>query len=178
MGSRVRQNLHLGQWPLHSAVVLAVLLNGGCAVNDLGLVRVRRFQNESAYVVSLESWGAHLLTAAGDAGLTIGWTRRVYVFPRAESDVAVPLDVLTDEDKLKPTPCESCPPIWTLGDPVFHAGTTVGATIDTNRRRMGSSLGYSQRAAIELPADGTTVMVLRYRPGSVPQVIIGREIKR
>ncbi len=154
------------------ALLLVAVLNGGCAVNDIGLVRVRRFENESASVVSLESWGAHLLTAAGDAGLTL--------FRRGEVQLSVPLAAITGDGAadLHPAVCDPCPGLAGLGTPVFRAGTIAGASLDTNRDRIGVSLGLRQRAVLELPAEGSTVVFLRYRPGIQPRVIIGKEIQR
>ncbi len=69
-----------GVWRVALAMPLCALL-AACAVNDFGTVSATRERADGATVLSMTGLGIWLRTRAEDAGLSIGWSRRVYVIP-------------------------------------------------------------------------------------------------
>lgn len=53
----------------------------GCAVNTVGFVAADVIKTKGAYVWSVEVVGGQLRTSAQDGGMTLGYTRRTYVYP-------------------------------------------------------------------------------------------------
>ena len=150
-------------------------------MNDFGLVRVNRYENQSALAVTLETWGAQLLTGSGDAGLTFGYARRTYVFPRSDGPAVVPMAALSDPSagEMASVPCESCPGLESLGEPVLSASKVVGLSFDTNSSRVGIGFGLRYRTVLDLPSDGSQVLLLKLKEGDQRSlhVIIGKEVE-
>jgi len=69
-----------------SCTLLALLpLLGGCAVDRTGMLWARVVPADRAWVLQVHAPGAYLQTDnPGDAGLTIGYARRAYVFSADE----------------------------------------------------------------------------------------------
>jgi len=152
---------------------------GACALNDHGFVRVRRFENDSAVLLRLTAIGAHLVTYSGDAGLTLGYSDRTYVFPRSGRSVRVPMSRLVDPGSwdrlglLRPAESDGA----TIGAPIMRVARTGGISFDANRNRAGVALGFAYRSALWLPSDGSRVVLIRYASGddAGAQVIIDQE---
>jgi hypothetical protein len=161
-------------------LVMATSL-AACAVNDFGLTRVHRFENDSTSMIRLETWGAHLLTAAGDAGLSVGYARRTYVYRRGGAAAEVPLSAFTERSagRMHAVDCNPCAALSSLGKPVFRAAEVVGLAIETNADRVGVAIGLRQTAALRLPSDGNETILLKYSSDGdeSPQVIIAREVE-
>lgn len=68
-----------------SRVVVLFFCLGGCSSGS-GLLLADVTHAEGAWVVAIEGFGASLLTIAGDSGLTLGYDRRTYVYPRKIDD--------------------------------------------------------------------------------------------
>jgi len=161
------------------SLLLVAPFLGACALNDHGFVRVRRFENDSAVLLRLTAIGAHLVMYSGDAGLTLGYSDRTYVFPRLDRSVRVPMSRLVDPGswdrlgRLHPTESEGA----TLGAPIMRVARTGGISFDANRNRVGVALGFAYRSALWLPTDGSRVVLIRYASGddAVAQVIIDQE---
>lgn len=154
-----------------------MLAPSSCALNEHGVVRVERFENESAVLLRLTALGAHLVTDFDDVGLTLGYAQRTYVFARGDADPEVSLAMLLDPDrwadggKLAPGSDGSA-----SGPPVLRASSVRGMTLDLNTARVGFGIGAAERAALVIPDDGT-VVVVRYRSSGegLPIVIIHPE---
>src|SRR5262249_26343422 len=65
------------------AMSLLFLCNG-CAWNEVG-ARVERRENETSRFVRVDVWGIHLVTGSDDSGVTLGHSRRDYIYPKVES---------------------------------------------------------------------------------------------
>ncbi len=163
-------------------LLLAVPFLGACALNDHGFVRVRRFENDGAVLLRLTAIGAHLVTYPGDAGLTFGYSDRMYVFPRLDRRMRVPMSTLLDPGswerlgRLHRAESDGA----SLGAPIMRVAKTGGISFDANRNRAGVALGFAYRSALWLPTDGSRVVLIRYASGddAGAQVIIdqgGRE---
>jgi hypothetical protein len=158
------------------------MLLEACAFNDVGLVRVRHYENDSALMVDLEAWGAHLLTTAGDAGLTFGHARRKYVFQRDGGPTSVPLSALTEPSagEMHAATCDPCPSLASLGGPLFTARQISGVALDANDARAGLSLGLRSSAVLALPVNGSRLVLIKYSHGddTPPRVIVSKEVDR
>ena len=148
----------------------------GCAVNDRGLVTARWYESRSARIVELNTWGVHLMTAAGDRDLTIGHSSRTYVFPLQDGAACTAVaDVLAHKaivGATNPMPCEDCPSLGQLGDPVSQITRSSGLSLSAGPDRFGIFLGFRSRAAIELPANSQVQLWLRYGPTHPPEADI------
>lgn len=164
------------------AVLVATMVSAiSCSVNDVGFVRVRHYENETARAVLLESWGIHLTAGTADSGITLGRDRRTYVFRRDGAGlVQVPLDALTgSRDAATLMPADSSPGLLQLGTPVATFTEREGVAVDVGSARVGVSLGFLSHGAIELPNGSDTVLLIRATNGSSrpPDVIIGKELQ-
>jgi hypothetical protein len=60
---------------------VAASLAGGCAVGEVGALHANVTHADGAVVVEIAGHGLWLRGRDGDAGLSLGYSRRVYVFP-------------------------------------------------------------------------------------------------
>jgi hypothetical protein len=144
--------IHGGPW---IALVVALSSAPGCAVNDVGAVQVRWREGETARAVSLEAWGAHLVLGGGDSSLTLGRSRRTYVFPRTGASLAPSTFAdLRSGAALHPVTCDPCPGLWDAGVPIVRMTRTEGLALDFNGCRVGVALGARAREMLRI--DGET----------------------
>lgn len=127
-------------------LALSLRLGAGCAVNDRGLVTTRLYENDTAYVLRLEAWGGHLITNVVDAGLTIGRSRRLYVYPKQRSaGAALPVPPVfpseTDTRLREVRGTEARAGLGALSDPVALVTEDAGLALHLNRLRTGALLG-------------------------------------
>ncbi len=148
-------------------IALTLCLCAGCAVNDRGLVTTRLYENDTAYVLRLEAWGGHLITNTVDAGLTIGRSRRLYVYPKprpAGAQFAVPPVFPSEADtrlrEVRGT--EARAGLAALSDPVALISEDAGLALHLNRLRTGVLLGARSASALLLPRDFNGVLLFKY----------------
>jgi hypothetical protein len=67
----------------HAAMFICLLT--GCSTGS-GLLIADVYRTEGAWVVAIEGFGATVRTLADDAGLTLGYERRTYVYPERIDD--------------------------------------------------------------------------------------------
>lgn len=153
-------------------------LVSGCSINDMGFVRVRHFENETARAIQLDAWGAHLTIGTKDSGLTFGHVSRTYVFAREGATlVEVPraaLEALRESSELRST--DDAPGLLGSGDPVVTLGGREGIGIDFGSSRVGLSIGARRHGVVDLPQGDETV--LYFRSGEAdepPRVYIRKE---
>ncbi len=70
---------------LCNQTILGVLLSG-CSTAS-GLLVADVYRTQGAWVVDIQGFGATMRTLADDAGLTLGYERRVYVYPETTEDL-------------------------------------------------------------------------------------------
>ena len=139
----------------------------GCAVNEHGLVNVKRWDTPTATITTLSAIGAHLSTHSEDFGLTIGWVERTYAAPKpsgegAARDFTATLDdVELEWHRAKPMTVADAPKSDPRAHPILVAIRRGGLALDANPQRVGVMLGLQQRAALIIPADGSTIVLLR-----------------
>lgn len=64
-----------------AAVLLGATLLGGCSLDNMGVMVSDVFAADGATVISIQIVGTQLRTRAEDGGLTLGYGRRVYIYP-------------------------------------------------------------------------------------------------
>ncbi len=146
-------------------IALTLYLCTGCAVNDRGLVTTRLYENDTAYVLRLEAWGGHLITNTVDAGLTIGRSRRLYVYPKpAGAQLAVPPAFPSETDtRLREVPgIKAGAALGASSDPVALVTEDAGLALHLNRLRTGVLLGARSASALLLPRDFNGVLLFKY----------------
>jgi hypothetical protein len=165
------------------SLLLLATLHWGCAVNDWGLVRVRHAENVTARMVRLETWGAHLVTGANDAGVTLGHSSRTYVFAIDGAAATISIGTITGENRaarMHAADCNPCPALTSLGSPILRITRSTGLALDANAGRVGIALGLRQRAALQLPSNEIVVVSVRYDSSddAAPEVSIGKGVQR
>ncbi len=139
----------------------------GCAVNDHGLVSTRLYENDTAYVLHLEAWGGHLITNTVDGGLTIGRSRRWYVYPKARragsalrGAPVLPGDGRARLREVRGSAAPAGP--GASRDPVALVTVDTGLALHLNRLRTGLLLGARAASTLLLPRDFDGVFLFRY----------------
>jgi hypothetical protein len=147
-------------------IALTLCLCAGCAVNDRGLVTTRLYENDTAYVLRLEAWGGHLITNVVDAGLTIGRSRRLYVYPKPRPAgpplAAPPVFPSNTDTRLREVETEARAGLPVLGDPVALVTEDAGLALHLNRLRTGIMLGARSARALLVPRDFNGVFLFQY----------------
>ncbi|MBK8814538.1 MAG: hypothetical protein IPN42_03065 [Methylococcaceae bacterium] len=88
--------MKLPGWFFPQLIVL-LAINGflsSCAINEFGLVSVKKYENETLRLIKKEAWGAYVSTDETDRGLTIGHTERMMVLPKKLSSRKIMLNDL------------------------------------------------------------------------------------
>jgi hypothetical protein len=148
-------------------LALTLCLCTGCAVNQHGLTNARLYENDTAYVLKLDAWGGHLITNSADAGLTIGHSKRLYVYPKPRRDGAphaeAPVFPRTPDTHLRKVPAtEVRARLDTLSCPVALVTEDIGLVLQLNRLRTGFLLGDRSTSALLLPREFDGVFLFRY----------------
>ena len=153
-------------------IVLFFNLIQGCAVNNIGLVKVRHFENKTVHMVNLKAFGCFLSTNEADAGLTFGFTERRYYYPKDKQIMEMDLTsmlMLAEEDHLIEQ--EKDQSIVDYSDKaIAWLSDTKGLTFNANSHRVGFSLGITQSQAIKLHKDFDGVFIFRYISGGETNV--------
>jgi hypothetical protein len=131
------------RWRFVSGWVLGLCapVFAGCAVNELGFVRVRRDHREDCTVVQLKSFGLHVSTLPEDAGASLGWTCRTYV---------VPNDRCAKNGQ------------GGIGEPLAFSVRCTGIVLNTNRNHVGVTIGLSNRACVLVPDEDDGILAIQY----------------
>ena len=153
-------------------VVLFFNLIQGCAVNNIGLVKVRHFENKTVHMVNLKTIGGFISTNEADAGLTFGFTERTYFYPKDINFTEVdPTSVLIQADEDHLIELEKDEAILDYSDkPIAWISDTIGLTFNTNRHRVGFSLGIAKNQAIRLHRDFDGVFIFKHISGEETKV--------
>jgi hypothetical protein len=145
-------------------LTVSILFAEGCAVDDIGFVKVMHFENETMYMVSKESWGVYLSTENVDAGLMFGHMDRTFLYPKTRKLKELELNNLlsnleqdqfieTTDDKLV-KPNSEGPVAWITNNQglMFHA----------NQLKFGLTIGLESRDVIRLPNDFKGLFIINY----------------
>ena len=142
----------------------------GCAVNDVGLVTVDRYENDTARMARLKTLGLHLITNSVDGGLTIGASNRVYIYPKHNQSNAYMEEIkrfltkISNGEQLQMKNADSFPPFSELGTPISVVSERFGISLDFNSHRIGISIGWRLNHAIRLPIDFQGDFFLKFDP--------------
>lgn len=167
-GTAVRKFDGARAWAASSAFAALALVTGGCAVDDRGMVRVRRFQNATCRAVELDAWGVHVVTRGYDAGVSIGHSRKVYYFARTDT-AAPPGPPTTRATQPVAGAVEVAPlpetsehfSLGQLGDPLVISSRQAGAGVAAHARQVGAHVGISVADGVIVPLtfDGLIVIL-------------------
>lgn len=155
---------------------LCALPAAGCAIDAHGFARVQRAHSSAGEICAIESWGLHISTVAGDAGLTLGHTRRVYGYRAAQPAAAgalaafpQPAQLALHVDAPDAAPSD-------LARPVLYSCVDHGLSLGLGAQRGLLRLGVIERHAIVLPADFDGVLcVVASSPGRMPEAFYCQE---
>lgn len=145
-------------------VITVLVISGSCSINKFGTVDVGYYENESAYLLRIESSGIHLMTSLEEGGLTVGKASRVYIYPKEKSGLGV--DLLTSPELqggFKPVEHVSG---VALDIPYYIASESSGLVLELNKYRLGLSLGVRTRRTIRLPVDSDIVFMVSHGNGN------------
>jgi hypothetical protein len=133
---------------------LVILLNG-CAINSAGTLLGRVVPADGAWVLQIYAPGAHLRTdTSADAGLTVGFSRREYVFSVNEAGMP------SEGWYLFRLPATSGM------DALAVHERSIGADVRVGRDEPGVTLGYRSVTASRGPLPGLdSFRSLTFRPG-------------
>jgi hypothetical protein len=136
------------------------LAPAGCAVNGTGLIAAEVIESDGARIVETQSLGVAVRSYRHDAGLSLGYSRRVYVYP---------LDSLPD---LEPGRYIFWTPVPEPEPTVFHA-ETVGGEVSATPPIWAVSLGYRSLSLLAwTPADADGIRRLRFMPDMLDRTIL------
>ncbi len=145
------QNIRLGGTRRAAALPLLTLL-AACSVDGTGLSAARVSPADGAVVVELYALGAALRLQPGDQGLSLGGSRRTYIFPLAEAPALRPgwHYFLIDLPAVQPV--------------ALH-GTSYGLDLSAMPQQTALNLGFSDIVVLaDAPADAALLMQLSYQP--------------
>jgi hypothetical protein len=134
-------------WPL-----LFVLAVAGCAPGAAGLVSGEVVEADGARVIVVRGYGLQLRAEPSDAGLTLGYARRTYVYP----------------DTTPGFPERESYWFWVpqpASPPVAWAGEAIGLDLRAAPSIWGITLGFRGAAVLaQLPAGETVYRRLHFAP--------------
>lgn len=132
-------------------VTILIVLLSGCSTAS-GLLVADVYRTEGAWVVVIEGLGATVRTLADDAGLTLGYERRIYVYPETSDD-------LPSEGRHH----------WSVRlpkKPALARNTrTIGLELRTSGVDLGITLGYRDASLLaHVPVGESIYMRLSFLP--------------
>jgi hypothetical protein len=155
--TRRRVQSRIGNWAVTVALVCGV---PGCAPGVMGLVSGAVLEADGARVIVVRGYGVQLRGASSDAGLTLGYARRTYVYPNTTPD-------LPDPGRYYfwvPQP-PSAPIAWD--------GRAVGFDVRMAGVNLGITLGFRGTAVLAQVPDGETVYYkLRFMPADPASTLL------
>jgi hypothetical protein len=147
--SRREMRAHASTWAMTMAVASAV---AGCAPGSAGLVSGEVLDADGARVIVVRGYGLLVRGEPTDAGLTLGYARRTYVYQ--ESATGIP----EAASYVFWVPQPQIPPVaW--------AGEAIGLDLRASTSSWGITLGYRGTAVFaQVPAGDTVRRRLRFMP--------------
>jgi hypothetical protein len=153
---------------------ISVILINGCAVNDIGLVRVRYFENKSSYLLTQESWGGYLSTRQTDGGLTLGHTKRIMIYPKTGYNSGLSINKLLQQSAgyVFDKQIEAKEVDLKDAQPYAWIEKNQGIMFHANPIKTGFSVGMESSNVIRLPRNFDGVFMFNYREdGTVEGVV-------
>ena len=122
----------------------------------------------NSYGIALESLGDFVSTSPVDRGLTIGFARKAYIFPKQDNIHGFPenykfqfLDMWKKE-RLGLKKANHPGSLSDLGMPIAVVSTQIGVALDFSSQRTGVMVGFKLENAIRIPSDHEGVLFLSY----------------
>ncbi len=131
-------------------VAITVPVLAGCSAGTAGLVSGEVVEGDGARVIVVNSYGLSVRAVSIDGGLTVGFSRRAYVYPK----------------KTPGLPATGRYSWWVPQPgtpPVAWSTTAVGLDLKASRLGAGVSLGYQADTVMAyLPADADLFYSLHF----------------
>ncbi len=137
-------------------IILLVIGNMlyGCAINDMGFAKLKLYENETAILAILETWGISLNTLPMSSGLNLGHTKHTYLYDKLEnqSNSIISMDGLMnlDTERYKVDPMDENNNIIYSQKPFAMSRKNDGFSIDVNSTRIGFRIGTSNSQVVHL----------------------------
>jgi hypothetical protein len=158
---------------------LLIILPAGCAINDKGLVSARYFENESCYLLTQESWGGYLSTRQTDAGLTLGHTKRIMLYPKqgSKSDFAINKQLVQSIGSNFDKEIDAKDVDLKGVQPYAWIEKNQGIIFHANSLKTGFSAGTESRDVIRLPEEFDGIFMFGYRDNGTTEAVINETQK-
>ena len=141
-------------------IAIAVPALAGCSGGTAGLVSGEILDADGAQVIVVSGYGLSFRSTPVDRGLTLGFTRRAYIYP----DNTPGLPAAGNYNWWIPQP-EIAPVAWNT--------SAVGLDLTASRLGVGVSLGYQADTVMAyLPANADTFYALRFKSSDPAQTIM------
>jgi hypothetical protein len=154
---------------LSCCCVMAMLLNA-CGMNGYGFSKLSFYNNETACIALLEGWGLTLKTFKPDAGLNLGHTKNVYIYPNPRNqrgEVLLNPPDLLEEKTVVPVLDQEVDACKQISEGQFLAisNTDQGISLDLNPARLGVRFGATtaQRVSVSPDFQGTVLLKLDFK---------------
>jgi hypothetical protein len=130
----------------------ALLVLAGCATGTGGLVAGEVVEADGARVIVVRGYGLQVRTEPIDAGLTLGYARRTYVYPDTTPGLPAPGSYIL----WIPQPATA---------PVALDGAAIGLDLQASRLNLGMTIGYRGTSLLTHVPVGESIFVsLRFAP--------------
>jgi hypothetical protein len=146
----------------------------GCAINDIGLVSTRYFENTTSYLLIQEAWGGFLSTRANDGGLTFGHAERIMIYPKVATKSDANINQILHLSDINGFKQEIDTEHIDLDhiEPFAWIEKNQGLIFHTNKFKTGVLAGTDNRSTISLPANYNGVFIFNYQDGGTIQAYI------
>lgn len=145
-----------------------------CALNEYGLVKVSRFENASSQAIELKSCGLHLITAHVESSLTIGCSKRIYVYSKKLDkdvvDVTGESDFLVENSSQMLSPVERYLEQQTLadfGEARLFSSDIKGIYFGRNPIGLRFIVGHNALNTLSVPSDGDRLFFIKFNPSDI-----------
>lgn len=124
----------------------------GCAINNYGALAANITKATGAWVIDVYSIGGYLRGRPDDSGITLGWTRRSYIFPERSEELLVP-------------GWHYFAFRWPNERAVAQHTETIGVDLIVTSPERSLALGYKRSTVLaRVPAGSNVLMRIHYQP--------------
>lgn len=142
---------------------LLLILITGCAVNDMGFIKLRYFENETTYLKSQRAWGGYLSTRHINRGFVLGRTERIMVYPKFRKGARLRVEELliqVDGDDFIEMNAKDID--LKNKEPFAWIEKNQGVMFHANPLKMGFSIGVESRHMLRLPPEFDGIFILKH----------------
>jgi hypothetical protein len=152
-----------------TSLAFVILPLAGCAIDDIGLVKVRHYENRTMHMVSKEAWGAYLSTSETDGGLVFGHAERLFVYPKNRPLTKIDLEQILSgpkQNRFREIEEINFEPLL-MQSPVAWISNNQGLIVNANPQRVGFAIGLESRDVVKLPGDFNGIFIFGYNSAGI-----------